>query len=180
MQCVKCDGSGKCQPCRGSGRSRSSGFMPQPLRPQKCSWCKGTGKCDSYAGSGKIAFRAGNSIEPHIFVLGSERVPSPIFAVALTGARWRYLEIPAFVLMRSPEAQLGYVAWRCRTHYRERKGICLCFGKIVGFKWVKGMARPFFSTSTGASLTRMPACHRRESQRSRLGISRSALISRGS
>ena len=64
-------------------------------------------------------------------------VPSPIFAVALTGARWRYLSIPDSVLRRSPEAQLGYVSWRCRTHFREREGICLCFGRITGFEWVK-------------------------------------------
>jgi hypothetical protein len=98
---------------------------------------QGQRKCDSCAGSGKIAFRAGNSIEPHIFVLGSERVPSPIFTVAMTGARWRYLPIADSVLRRSPEAQLGYVAWRCRTHYRDTKGLCLCFGRITRFQWVK-------------------------------------------
>jgi hypothetical protein len=133
MQCVKCSGTGKCQPCRGSGRSGNSDFMPQPLRPQKCSWCKGTGDCDCCKGARELHFR----FQPHIYVLGSERISSPIFAVALTGAQWRYISIPNSVLRRSPKAQIGYVSWRCRTHYKERKGICLCFGKIVGFKWVK-------------------------------------------
>jgi len=138
MQCIKCSGTGVCQPCRGSGRSGYSSFTPRPTYQKPCGWCKGTGRCDSCAGSGNIASRAGNSIEPHIFVLGSQRVPRPIFAVALTGARWRYLSIPHSVLRRSPEAQTGYVSWRCRTHYKERKGVCPCFRKIVGFKWVRG------------------------------------------
>jgi hypothetical protein len=138
MQCTKCGGTGKCQPCRGSGRSGYPGFMPPPMRPQSCGWCRGTGRCDCCAGAGEITVCAGSNVEPHIYVLGSERIPSPIFAVALTGARWRYIPIPDSVLRRSAEAQLGYVSWRCRTHYKERKGICLCFGKIAGFKWVKG------------------------------------------
>ena len=137
MQCIKCQGTGVCQPCRGSGRSGNSGFMSRPTYQKPCGWCKGTGKCDCCAGAGKITVCAGNNVEPHIYVLGSERVPSPIFAVALTGARWRYLPIPDSVLRRSSEAQLGYISWRCRTHYREKKGICLCFGRIIGYEWVR-------------------------------------------
>jgi hypothetical protein len=137
MQCVKCSGSGECQPCKVSGRSGNSGFLPPPKNPKPCGWCRGTGKCNCCAGACEITVWAGSNVEPHIYVLGSERIPSPIYAVALTGARWRYIPIPDSVLRRSPEAQTGYVSWRCRTHYRERKGICLCFGKIIGFQWVK-------------------------------------------
>jgi hypothetical protein len=46
------------------------------------------------------------------------------------------LEIPDAVLQRGEQAQQGYVAWRCRTHYRETQGRCFLFGKITGFEWV--------------------------------------------
>jgi len=64
-------------------------------------------------------------------------VPQPIFAAVLTGAPWRFLEIPSSVLRRTEQAQRGYVSWRCRTHYRETQGRCFLFGRITGFEWHK-------------------------------------------
>lgn len=74
---------------------------------------------------------------PYIRVLHSERVPQPIFAAVLTGAPWRWLTIHDDVLGRSEEAQLGYVRWRFRTHFRDTSGRCYLFGNITGFEWVK-------------------------------------------
>jgi hypothetical protein len=74
---------------------------------------------------------------PYIRILHSQPVPQPIFAAIITGAPWRWLQIPDHVLTRPEEAQLGYVRWRCRTHFRELLGTCYLFGDIVGFDWVK-------------------------------------------
>lgn len=73
----------------------------------------------------------------YINVLHSQTVPQPIFAAVLTAAPWRWLTIPGGVLLRSEEAQLGYVKWRCQFHFREVKGLCFLFGNITGFEWAK-------------------------------------------
>ncbi len=74
---------------------------------------------------------------PHIRVLHSQRIPQPIFAAVLTGSPWRWLCIPSEVLKRTDDAQLGWVRWRCRTHFQETRGRCYLFGRITGFEWVK-------------------------------------------
>jgi hypothetical protein len=91
------------------------------------------GKCDRCTGTGWIAEA---KFRPHINVRHSQRVPQPIFAAVLSGAPWRFLHIPDSVLQRNEQAQRGYVAWRCRTHYRETQGRCFLFGTITGFEWV--------------------------------------------
>lgn len=73
---------------------------------------------------------------PHIRVLHSERIPQPIFAAVLTGSPWRWLSIPSEILKRSDDAQLGWVRWRCRTHYQQMGRRCYLFGRITGFEWV--------------------------------------------
>ena len=74
---------------------------------------------------------------PYIRVLHSQRVPQPIFAAVITGAPWRWLQIPDHVLTCTEDAQLSYVKWRCRMHYREMMGTCYLFGNITGFEWVR-------------------------------------------
>src|ERR1019366_5915884 len=74
---------------------------------------------------------------PYIRVLHSQIIPQPIFAAIITGAPWRWLQIPPNVLTRTEDAQCGYVRWRCRMHYREMMGTCYLFGNITGFEWVK-------------------------------------------
>jgi hypothetical protein len=133
MRCVRCNGSGVCATCKGSGRS---GFflLPPAASSPLCWCCKGLGKCDRCAGTARIAEP---KFRPRINVRHSQRVPQPIFAAVLTGAPWRFLEIPDAVLRRGEQAQQGYVAWRCRTHYRETQGRCFLFGSITGFEWVR-------------------------------------------
>ena len=133
MRCVKCNGTGVCQPCKGSGRSGFFLVSPKNFAPL-CRWCKGTKKCSDCKGTGDIPER---KFRPYIRVLHSERVPQPIFAAVLTRAPWRWLQIPDEVLRRNLQAQLSYVRWRCRTHFRDTAGRCYLFGSITGFEWVK-------------------------------------------
>jgi hypothetical protein len=133
MRCVRCQGTRVCPPCKGSGRSGFFLVRPSGTSPP-CWSCKGSGKCHRCNQTGvtpEVQFR------PHIYVRHSKSVPQPIFAAVLTGAPWRFLQIPDSVLQRSEQAQQGYVSWRCRTHYRETKGRCFLFGSITGFGWAR-------------------------------------------
>ena len=134
MHCLKCGRTGVCQPCKGTGRSGNSGLRPVGTLTRTCPWCKGSKKCDECRGTGEIREP---EFRPYIRVLHSGRVPSPIFVAVLTGTPWRFLRIPTDILSRSASAQLGYVGWRCRTHYREAKGECFLLGRITGYEWIK-------------------------------------------
>jgi hypothetical protein len=48
-ECGECDGSGKCEVCRGTGKDYSSDY---PFK--KCWRCNGSGKCFYCDGTGKI------------------------------------------------------------------------------------------------------------------------------
>ncbi|HVJ06959.1 MAG TPA: hypothetical protein VM554_01105 [Acidisarcina sp.] len=74
--------------------------------------------------------------EPYIYVNHSLNTPTSITAAAFSGARWRYLDIPQHVRERSEEAQLGWVSWRVRRHFKESRGKLLLFGDITGYEWV--------------------------------------------
>jgi len=103
--CEECGGTGVCRPCKGSGRSgwfhtaRWKGSRP-------CPWCKGSGRCEQCGGSGKT----GATFRPYIQVVGSLQRPASAIA-AITGAPWRFIEIPEDVLKRDEEAQRGWVSW---------------------------------------------------------------------
>ena len=56
---------------------------------------------------------------------------------AFTRGLWRFIGIPHSILCRSFEAQRGWVAWRIRRHYKEEKGECALFGRILGYVWVR-------------------------------------------
>jgi hypothetical protein len=135
MTCLKCNGSGDCQPCRGTGLSGSAPWRPVAPGARLCPWCLGSKCCDRCVG---MRTTHDDAFRPYISVQHSERVPRPIFVAALTGAPWRFLQIPSSVMTRSEPAQLAYVSWRCRTHYRDEHGICYLFGRITAYEWVKG------------------------------------------
>lgn len=135
MRCVRCQGTGVCPTCKGSGHSGY--FLISPTANSPLCWCcKGSGKCDGCGVAGKVLEEEAK-FRPHIYVRHSQSVPQPVFAAVFTGAPWRFLKIPATVLLRRDQAQQGYVSWRCRSHYRETQGRCFLFGTITGFEWVK-------------------------------------------
>jgi len=51
IACAKCNGTGICPLCNGSGQSTVQGFHGQAMR---CVSCDGTGKCPECGGAGKI------------------------------------------------------------------------------------------------------------------------------
>jgi hypothetical protein len=148
MRCPICNASGRCQACRGSGRSGY--FLVNPGTSAKPCWqCLGAGKCNFCGGKGeveKVLFA------PYICVEHSLRIPASITIAAITGAHWRFIEIPLGVLARTVEAQRGWVAWRIRQHFRANKGMCFLFGSIVGYRWQQDAGRHIrFSTNGRAS-----------------------------
>jgi hypothetical protein len=165
MKCLTCNTTGRCLTCKGSGRSGY--FLAEPSRDAKLCWrCGGSGMCTLCNGKGEIAETV---YRPYIYVEHTLRVPTSITAAALTGARWRFVEIPGRVLRRDMEAQRGWVAWRVRRHFRENNGECFLFGSIVGYRWqrnsvdgirfdtrgkVIGMAQQSFIPSSGSLTVR--------------------------
>ena len=165
MKCMNCKATGQCQTCKGSGRSGY--FLVDPGKSAKRCWrCYGSGKCNRCGGKGEIEEAA---FQPYIYVEHALRVPTSITTAALTGARWRFVEIPGLVLRREMEAQRGWVAWCVRRHFRENNGECFLFGAIVGYRWqrnsvdgirfdtrgkVVGIAQQSFIPSSGSLTVR--------------------------
>jgi hypothetical protein len=77
---------------------------------------------------------SGATFKPHIQVIGSLRSPASVIA-AITGAPWKFIEIPEDVLERDEEAQRAWVSWRVRQHFQESKGKCRLFGYILAYRW---------------------------------------------
>jgi hypothetical protein len=134
MHCVKCSGTCICQPCRGSGLSGNSGLAPVTRLTRLCPWCKGSKQCDLCGGAEETSKRR---FSPYIHVEHSSLIPDSIITAAWTGAPWRFIAIPRWVLLRSEKAQQHWVSWRVRHHYRENGGKLFLFGDIVGYRWVK-------------------------------------------
>jgi hypothetical protein len=70
----------------------------------------------------------------------------------LTGARWRFIEVPDWVLSRSFKAQQHWVAWKCRDHFRSCKGKLFMFGEIVGYRWCLNRATELLFDTNGSCI----------------------------
>jgi hypothetical protein len=128
MRCVRCQGSGVCPPCLGSGRSGLF-LVPSTASSPLCWSCGGSGRCDRCGGEGQIEY------QPRVYVQHSLRFPSSITCAAATNGCWRYLPIPRWVRRRSPKVQLRWVKWRVRNHFIEQHGKLPLFGEIVGYRF---------------------------------------------
>ena len=53
QQCSKCNGTGKCQNCKGSGRYGYPGVGPIDRYPDQCIPCQNSGVCPSCYGTGQ-------------------------------------------------------------------------------------------------------------------------------
>jgi hypothetical protein len=73
---------------------------------------------------------------PYVYVEHSRLFPESVTAACWTGAGWRFLRIPDWVQRRKPKAQLHWVSWRVRHHYRENHGKLFLFGDITGYRLV--------------------------------------------
>lgn len=73
---------------------------------------------------------------PYLHVEHSRLFPESITAACWTGAPWRFLRIPNWVQRRTLKAQLHWVSWRVRHHYRESHGKLFLFGYITGYRLV--------------------------------------------
>lgn len=129
--CVVCHGNGICFQCRGTGKSGYFLLPPSSSAPA-CWQCKGSGRCRDCRGAGAVVMPA---FSPAILVTSSLQRPTSITVAAATGAGWRYLPIPARILLRTAEAQTGWVTWRVQTHFRHNQGKLCLFGDILGYVW---------------------------------------------
>jgi hypothetical protein len=129
MRCQRCEGTGICPTCKGTGHS---GYFLRQLPPwaSKCWRCHGTARCQVCEGSGEVA-----DYDPWITVLTSLTRPTSISVAAFTGATWKSLSIPKAILERTYDQQRGWVSWRVRAHYRVEEGKCALFGDITGYRW---------------------------------------------
>jgi hypothetical protein len=75
-------------------------------------------------------------MQPYIHVEHSRLFPESITAACWTGAPWRFIRIPDWVLRRTPKAQLHWVSWRVRHHYQESRGELFLFGCITAYRLV--------------------------------------------
>jgi hypothetical protein len=134
MQCVKCSGTRICQPCRGSGLSGNWALAPITKLTRLCPWCKGSKQCDLCGGAEETSKRR---FSPYIHIEHSSLIPDSITTAAWTGAPWRFIAIPRWVLLRSEKAQRHWISWRVRQHYKAHGGKLFLFGDVTGYRWVK-------------------------------------------
>ncbi len=52
IKCPKCDGSGRCQPCRGTGKVCGTGYGPVDKEKRDCAFCGGSRLCRLCRGTG--------------------------------------------------------------------------------------------------------------------------------
>jgi hypothetical protein len=129
MQCKRCEASGICPTCKGTGLSGYFLRKPPSWAP-KCWCCHGTARCEMCEGSGEVA-----DYHPWITVLTFLIRRTSISVAAFTGASWRFLDIPHSILNREHNEQRAWVAWRVRTHYKAEGGRCWSFDEIIGYRW---------------------------------------------
>jgi hypothetical protein len=73
---------------------------------------------------------------PYIHVEHSLLIPESITTAAWTGAPWRFVQMPDWVSRRTRKAQLHWISWRVRHHFRESRGKLFLFGDITGYRLV--------------------------------------------
>ena len=52
-ECGNCNGTGKCQVCKGTGRFGHPGIGPVDRYPSACNTCQGSGDCRACKGTGQ-------------------------------------------------------------------------------------------------------------------------------
>jgi hypothetical protein len=78
--------------------------------------------------------RARASFEPHLWVIGDRKTPSPIFVVAICGPdRFLRVPLPEGIATLSDEEQGAIVSRIASQHFVDSAGSAGSFGKIVGF-----------------------------------------------
>ena len=131
--CCVCATTGMCPPCKGSGKSGYFLNLPSNSAPA-CPHCHGSGRCRRCRGAGFVTEAVFN---PYIAIRTSRQRPTSISVAAITGATWRYIDIPRSLTKRKTEAQRGWVAWRVQTYFKSSLGKLLLFGDIVGYRWIR-------------------------------------------
>jgi hypothetical protein len=129
MQCQRCEGTGVCPTCRGTGRSGYFLLQPPSWTPKCCAAME-----MQAAQFAKARVRCLTTIPGSLSLLPCPDL-RPSRWQRSRGPTWRFLSIPRLILMRSHDQQRGWVSWRVRTHYKLENGQCLLFGAITGYRW---------------------------------------------
>jgi len=77
-----------------------------------------------------------STFRPYIYIEHSRLIPESVTLAAVSGAPWRFLEIPSAVLNWTDEQKLKWVATLVQQHYLESRGQLLLFGQITGYRLV--------------------------------------------
>jgi hypothetical protein len=78
--------------------------------------------------------------------------PTSITAAAITGATWRFIDVPETVERLSYEEQKAWVTERIRRHFLEAKEECTLFGNITGYVWHLGPEKRIDCDTEGNAL----------------------------
>ncbi len=71
---------------------------------------------------------------PHLWVIHERSVPSPIFVVAFCGVdRFLRADLPEGIVNLSRPEQLRVIKEVAQSHYKEKEGSAIPFGKILGY-----------------------------------------------
>jgi hypothetical protein len=66
-------------------------------------------------------------------VLAESTRPASITVAAMSGARWRSIDVPPHAQAKRWEDQLAWVGWCVQDHFRESKGRSFLFGSIQSY-----------------------------------------------
>ena len=108
------------------------------------------------------------NFKPYIHVEGESTVPSGITLFAATGGRWNVIELPETIVDLPLADQMPPLAGLMRAYLERYGGHCPFFGRVRGFRLVRGDDSFRFSTD-GEFVERVDGWFRRPSVELRIG-----------
>ncbi len=88
----------------------------------------------------------GETLTPYMFVEGESSIPSGITLFIATGGRWNLIELPEGIVDLPLVDQMPALAALMRTYLEQYGGYCPFFGRVRGFRLVRGEDSVRFST----------------------------------
>ena len=87
-------------------------------------------EAESFVQNIKIEEEERKNFKPYIYIETERSVPSPIFAAALIGRKAKFIDI------KLKDVTLEKVQSTAQQHFIRNKGASMCFGRIIGYRYV--------------------------------------------
>lgn len=87
-------------------------------------------EAEEFIETARIEEEGRKNFNPYIYIETERSVPSPIFAAALIGRKAKFIDI------KLKDMTLENVQSTAQQHFIRNKGASICFGRIIGYRYV--------------------------------------------